>query len=160
MQAAEFTRYSGNSEVTNYCRDRFKTVLLGQMAADGSFPQELRRTKPYSYSLFNLETMATACQTLSGTGENLWQFELPDGRGMKKATSFMYPYIADKSKWPYPADVMYYDQWPVRQVSLLFAWLAYGESKHLDLWKTLNPDPTVEETVRNYPVRQPVLWVD
>jgi hypothetical protein len=160
MQAAEFARYASNSEVTNYCRDRFKTVLLPQMAADGSFPQELRRTKPYSYSLFNLETVATACQTLSGAGENLWQFELPDGRGMKKASSFMVPYIADKSKWPYPADVMYYDQWPVRQVSLLFAGLAYGEAKYLDLWKTLNPDPTVEETIRNFPTRQPVLWVD
>jgi hypothetical protein len=160
MQAAEFARYSGNSEATNYCRDRFKTVLLGQMAVDGSFPQELRRTKPYSYSLFNLETMATACQTLLGPAENLWQFELPDGRGMKKAAAFMVPYIADKSKWPYPADVMYYDQWPVRQVSLLFAGLAYGEWKYIDLWKTLNPDPTVEETIRNYPTRQPVLWVD
>jgi hypothetical protein len=31
------------------------------------------------------------------------------------------------------------------------AWLA--------TWKTLNPDPTVEEIVRNLPVRQPVLWV-
>ncbi len=159
MQAAEFAHYSGNSEVTNYCRERFKTVLLGQIAADGSFPQELRRTKPYSYSLFNLETMSTACQTLSSAAGNLWQFELPDGRGMKKAAAFMFPYIADKKKWPYPADVMYYDQWPVRQVSLLFAGLAYGETRYLDLWKTLNPDPTVEETIRNYPIRQPVLWV-
>jgi len=25
------------------------------MAADGSFPQELRRTKPYGYSMFNLD---------------------------------------------------------------------------------------------------------
>src|SRR2546421_2300186 len=27
-----------------------------QIAADGSFPQELRRTKPYGYSLFNLRS--------------------------------------------------------------------------------------------------------
>jgi len=33
----------------------------------------------------------------------------------------MYPYIADKSKWPYPADVMYFDQWPLSEQSLLFA---------------------------------------
>jgi hypothetical protein len=26
------------------------------------------------------------------------------------------------------------------------------------LWKKLNPDPTVEEVVRNYFIRQPVLW--
>jgi hypothetical protein len=159
MQAAEFAQYTGNSDVTNFCRERFKNVLLAQMANDGSFPQELRRTKPYNYSIFNLETMSAACQILSDSRENLWQFELPDGRSMKKAAAFLYPYLADKSKWPYSPDVMYYDQWPVRQVSLLFAGLAYNEPKYLELWAKLNPDPAVEETIRNYPIRQPVLWV-
>ena len=31
---------------------------------DGSFPQELARTKPYGYSLFNLDAMAIIAQTL------------------------------------------------------------------------------------------------
>jgi hypothetical protein len=160
MQAAEFARYAANRGVTDFCRDRFKTALLGQMAPDGSFPQELRRTKPYNYSLFNLEAMTTACQILSASsGEDLWQFELPEGRGMKKAEAFMYPYILDKSKWPYKPDVMYYDEWPVRQVSLLFTGLAYNEPKYIGLWRKLNPDPSVEEVIRNYPIRQPVLWV-
>ena len=48
-----------------------------QMAADGSFPQELARTKPYGYSLFNLDAMATICQILSTPADNLWTFELP-----------------------------------------------------------------------------------
>jgi hypothetical protein len=54
---------------------------------------------------------------------------------------------------------MYFDQWPVRHPSLLFAGLALGEPAYIDLWKTLNPDPTVEEVIRNYPLRQPLLWV-
>ena len=35
------------------------TLVAGQMAADGSFPRELARTKPYGYSLFQLDVMAT-----------------------------------------------------------------------------------------------------
>jgi hypothetical protein len=27
------------------------------------------------------------------------------------------------------------------------------------LWKRLDPDPTDKEIVRNYPIRQPLLWV-
>ena len=66
LQAAAFARLAGNDEVLRYCRDRFKTVLLpSQMAADGSFPEELRRTKPYGYSLFNLEALAGIAQLLS-----------------------------------------------------------------------------------------------
>ena len=60
MQVAMFARLTRNQELLRYCRERFKTVLVpNQMAPDGSFPQELRRTKPYGYSLFNLDAMAT-----------------------------------------------------------------------------------------------------
>jgi hypothetical protein len=159
-QAAEFARYTGSAELTAFCRDRYKTVLLpGQIAADGSFPLELKRTKPYGYSLFNLDAMAAVCQVLSTSEDNLWTFRLPDGRGMRRAMEFMVPFIADKKKWPHPPDVMYFDQWPVRHPSLLFAGLALGEPAYIDLWRTLNPDPTVEEVIRNYPLRQPLLWV-
>jgi hypothetical protein len=160
VQAAAFAAYAGNAEVTAFCRDRYKTVLLpGQMAPDGSFPLEIKRTKPYGYSLFNLDAMAAACQILSTPQDNLWAFRLPDGRGMAKAMEFMAPYIADKKNWPYPPDVMYFDQWPVRHPSLLFAGLALDRPEYIALWRTLNPDPTVEEAIRNYPIRQPVLWV-
>ena len=161
MQAAEFARFTDNRELTGYCRDRFKTVLApDQIARDGSFPQELRRTKPYGYSLFNLDIMATVCQILSTPTDNLFTYSLPDGRSMKKAMAFMFPYIADKKTWPHPPDVMYFDQWPVRHPSLLFAGLALSRPEYLKLWRSLNPDPTVEEAIRNYPIRQPVLWVD
>src|SRR5262249_49453667 len=90
MQVAAFARLTGNLELLRYCRERFKTVLLpNQMAADGSFPQEMRRTKPYGYALFNLDAMAAICQILATPEDNLWTFELPDGRGMRKAMAFM-----------------------------------------------------------------------
>jgi hypothetical protein len=41
---------------------------------------------------------------------------------------------------------------------LLFGGLALREPKYIELWKRLDPDPTVEEVVRNFPVRQPLLW--
>jgi hypothetical protein len=159
-QVAAFAQLTGNATLTGFCRERFKTVLIpNQEAADGSFPQELARTKPYGYSLFNLDAMAILAQTLTTKDDNLWTWQLPDGRGMARAVSYMYPFIADKSKWTKPPDVMYFDQWPVRQPSLLFAGLALGKREYLDLWKRLDADPTVDEVIRNWPVRQPVLWV-
>ena len=38
------------------------------MAANGSFPLELARTKPYSYSLFDLDMLAMVCQIASNAG--------------------------------------------------------------------------------------------
>ena len=157
-QVAEFARYTGRNDLTDFCRERFKSVLVpGQIASDGSFPEELRRTKPYGYSLFNLDAFATVCQTIDPT---LFAFETPDGRSVGKALAFMYPYIKDKSRWPHKPDVMYYDEWPVRHAALLFGGLALRRPEYVELWRTLKADPTVDETIRNYFVRQPLLWQD
>src|SRR5262245_32421148 len=160
MQAAAFAHLTSNTELMQFARDRFKSILVpGQIAADGSFFLEIARTKPYGYSLFNLDAMATICQILSNANDNLWAFQLSDGKGMRKALAFMTPYIRNKSTWPYPADVMYADQWPMRHCALLFGGLAYDRPELMDLWKTLPADSTVDEVIRNFFVRQPVLWV-
>ena len=154
-QVAAFSDLTGNAQLTAYCRNRFQTVLIpNQEAPDGSFPQELRRTKPYGYSLFNLDAMGIIAQLLG-----LWKWQLPDGRGMARAMEYMYPYMLDKKKWPLPPDVMYDNAWPVRQPCLLFAGLALAKPEYLALWRKLDADPTVEEVLRNYPLRQPLLWV-
>jgi hypothetical protein len=161
MQVAEFARLAGSQELMAYCRTRFKTVLVSnQIAADGSFPQEMSRTKPYSYSLFNLEAMATICQILSSPADNLWTFQLSDGRGMRKAMEFMFPYIRNRKSWPLKPDVMYDAAWPMRQSSLLFAGLALRRSEYINLWQKLPADSNVEEVMRNFFIRQPVLWVN
>ena len=160
VQAAEFARFTGNSQVTSWCRTRFKEVLVPhQIAADGSFPEELRRTKPYGYCIFNLDAMGTLCQILSTADDNLFHFTLPDGRGYGKAIAFMFPFIADKSIWPYRHDVEYWDDWPVRQPSLLFGGIALSRPEYFPVWRRLNPDPTVPEIIRNCPIRQPLLWL-
>jgi alginate lyase len=161
MQAAAFAQLVGDKNRTDECRKRFKEVLLpDQMAPNGSFPRELKRTKPYGYSLFNLDAMATICQILSTPQDNLWKYRTPDGRSVQRALEFMYPYIRDKSKWPAKPDVMYYQFWPVRSPALLFGGLALGKNDYLDLWKALDASPTSEEVLRNLPIRQPVVWVE
>ena len=160
MQVGAFARYTGNTTLMRDCRTRFKAVLLQQMAPDGSFPRELGRTKPYGYSLFNLEAMAAICQILSTPEDDLWTFELPDGRGMRKAMAYMAPYIRDKKSWPKPPDVMYHERWPMRHSSLLFAGIALKQAEYLELFSTLPADSDVEEVIRNFFIRQPLLWFD
>lgn len=160
LQAAEFARLIGDNETRDEVRRQYIDVLLpNQMGADGSFPKELTRTKPYSYSIFNFDVMTTLCQSLKGGGSDLLTFQLPDGRGICKAAAFLYPYLKDKSTWPYRKDVEHFDALPVRSPGLLFAGLACDKQPYIALWKTMDPDPTDPEIIRNYPVRQPLLWV-
>jgi hypothetical protein len=160
VQLAAFARLTGDKEKLDLCRKRYQEVFVAkQMATDGSFPAELKRTKPYGYSIFQLDNMATLCQLLSTPDDNLWTFTLPDGRGIRQAMEYLYPYLKDKSKWPLKPDVEHFDAWPVRQPALLFAGYALGEGKYLDLAKTLDPDPTDAEVRRNMAITQPLLWM-
>jgi hypothetical protein len=160
MQVGAFAKFTGNNELMKFCSDRYKTVLLpNQMASDGSFPRELRRTKPYGYSIFNLDAMTTICQVLSTKENDLWNFSLPDGRNIKKGIEYLYPFVADKAKWPHKQDVMYWSDWPVAQPFLVFGGQAYNNNEWLDTWKRLDHAPTTEEVIRNLPVRNPLIWL-
>ena len=161
LQVAVFAQFTGDEARMAECRRQFKDVFVPkQMALDGSFPLELKRTKPYGYSIFQLDNMATLCQVLSTPDDNLWAFELPDGRGIRKATAYLYPFLADKSKWPLPPDVQSWADWPARQPCLLFSGLAFGEPAYLNLWKKLPPDPADDEVRRNIAITQPLLWLN
>lgn len=160
LQAAEYARLSGNEDARNDVYRRYREIMLpDQMAVDGSFPRELTRTKPYSYSIFNFDIMAGLCQSLKGLTPDPPSFQLPNGRGLAKAAEFLYPYLKDKSTWKWAKDIEHFDALPVRSPGLLFAGVAFHQQSYIDLWKALNPDPSDKEIIRNFPIRQPLLWV-
>ena len=160
LQAAEFARLIDDFPTRYQIHRQYTDVLLpGQLGVNGSFPKELERTKPYSYSIFNFDVMAALCLSLKGVRTDLLTFHLPDGRGLCKAAEFLYPYLKDKTAWPYAKDIEHFDSLPVRSPGLLFAGLACNKQPYLELWKTMNPDPSDPEIIRNYPIRQPLLWV-
>lgn len=161
MQLAAFARFTKNDSLLDLCRQRYKTVHLpGQMALDGSFPKELARTKPYGYSLFNLDAMVMLCQILSDKQNNLWAFELQDKRSIRQAIAFMDPYVKDKRKWTFKQDVMYWENWPVAHSFLVFGAAAFNDQEMFNTWKNLEHAPTEEEVIRNLPIRNPLIWFD
>ena len=160
MQVGAFASLTGNKEVLSICRERFKTVLLPkQMGEDGSFPLELARTKPYGYSLFNLDAFMTCAEILSDANNNLYEFSTPKGLSLERGAAYLFPYVNNKSSWPYDPDVMYWDEWPVRHPFLLFAGKAYDNQEYISTWQSLDGYPTTGEVLRNLPIRSPLIWL-
>lgn len=160
LQVAVFARFTQDTARMAQAAEQFKRQFIGvQMAPDGSFPEELKRTKPYAYSLFQLDNMAALCQVLSTPTDNLWRFQLADGRGMEKALAYLAPYMAHKSQWPYAPDVQAWQYWPMRQSALLFGGNVFARSDLLQLWSRLQPDSSDDEVQRNIAITQPILWL-
>ena len=158
LQAASFAALLGRDDILADARARLKSIIIPtQITPDGRQPLELARTKPYAYSLFNLDVLAASAWLLGGA--ELIGWKTPDGRSIGGAIAWMAPFIADKAKWPLPPDIEHWDGFPVRQPSLLFGGVAQTRDDWLALWRRLDPDPVIGEVVRNFPVRQPLLWL-
>ena len=158
LQAASLAALLGRTDILDEARHRLRTIIVAtQIEPDGRQPLELARTKPYAYLLFNLDVLAASAWLLGGS--ELIGWKTSDGRSIGGAIAWMAPYIADKTKWPLPPDIEYWNGFPVRQPSLLFGALAQKRDDWLDIWQRLNPDPAIGEVVRNFPVRQPLLWL-
>jgi hypothetical protein len=160
VTASSMALIAENEEVRKMCVNRFKTVLLpSQMAEDGSFPLELKRTKPFGYSLFNIDAMCNLAQILSTPQDNLFEFKTEKGQSLKKGMEYIFPFIADKSKWPFAKDIYIWEEWPARQSCLLFAGLAYKNDQYISNFLNLPANPEHPEVIRNLPVRHPVIWL-
>lgn len=191
LQAAEFARLAGDNITRDEVRMRFESLQLPrQEAANGSFPRELARTKPYGYSIFQFDCattlgwslgILTSNQTAAAASLPALQPKAPRfptgapasaigasaaignnataRERLCRAAAFLYPYLVDKLRWPYAHDIQHWESWPVRSPGLLFCGLACNHSDYIALWRRLDPDPTDPEIIRNYPIRQPLLWV-
>ena len=125
-------------------RQRLTAVPLpNTRATDGSFPQELARTKAEGDSLFYLDVMTGLAAALSSKDDNLLPFALADGRSLVPGVAGLAPCVADQAAWlnhvrkpatataaqadspdPIKPDVMKWNDWPVRQPFLIFGALA------------------------------------
>lgn len=159
-QVAAYARLTDDSAVLEHCRDLYKLKILpGQMSADGSFPLELERTKPFSYSLYNLDALTASAWILSDKSFDAWNFSLPDGRGIRKGIEFIMPCLNDTGKWPYPKDVANWDDQPGQRPFLLLAALAENKPEWLALWKSLGEKYRTSESRTAVSMNGPILWI-
>jgi Alginate lyase len=156
---AHLTEIADDAPLTSL-RHQFKSsTIRAQIFADGTFPHELTTPNPYRNTLFNLDMLAGVCVLLSSRFESVWEYELQDGPGMRTVIARLFPYIHDRGTWPFRADATHFNDLPIRPPSLLFAARAYNRPEYAELWKTLKPDPPIQELQHTFPIRQPLLWV-
>ena len=159
-QAAAFARLLGDEAQLDRCRKAYKEYFLPKtMASDGSFPDELARTKPYNYSIFQLNAMVLLCQLLSSQEDDLWAYTTPDGKNIRTALDFQLPYIINKDSWPYAQDVSHWDEWPVAVSAYAFAWAHYRDARYYRAWAPLEHWPAGAEMQRVSALNNPLIWL-
>ena len=137
VQMMSVSLYLGLSGYAREYAERLKTLRIDyQIESDGRQPEELIRTRSLHYSWFNLEAIVLFAAIANNLGLNCWNYVSADGRSVKKAIDYLYPFTSGDETWSY------------KQISplgsgsavtvLLYAYKYYGNKRYLDLAEKLN----------------------
>jgi hypothetical protein len=101
VQVVDFALFVGKKQLARKQLEVTKGRIQSQIMANGSQPHELKRTKSLGYSLMNLEGFIYLAQFADKLNINLWDYQTSEGAGLKKAFTFLLPYLKNPQSWPF-----------------------------------------------------------
>jgi hypothetical protein len=100
VQAASLALFVGDSAEARAAVARGRDLIGSQIQPDGREPQELRRTRSLSYSVFNADAHTRLAELARLVGVDLWHYRSPSGGSISAALLYLAPYADERTKWP------------------------------------------------------------
>jgi hypothetical protein len=101
VQIVTIALFCGENDIADKMLQSEFARMASQVEPDGKQPLELERTLALSYSTFNLEAWSLLANAAETKGVDLWHYQTPDGRSIKKAIDYLMPFVTEEKKWGY-----------------------------------------------------------
>lgn len=99
-QVASYALFVGKKALAKtYVKRVFETRMAQQIRADGAQPDELARTRPLHYSLFNLEAYFIAARVADALEMDYWNYRADNGASLQQAIDFLIPALTQEGYW-------------------------------------------------------------
>ena len=151
VQALYFALYAGKKVKAQQIAENFyQKRVLKQIQTDGSMPEEITRTRPLFYSIYNLNALFLFAHLAEMVGEDLWKTNDPSSR-LRTALDYLVPYTDPEKPWPHPT-LKATNRMDIFQI-LQLADRVYPAGNYLDYSNQLpHEDLEVERSLLAYPL--------
>lgn len=102
VQAVSIALFTEQPELAaSILKEQTEKRIDTQLKEDGSQPHELARTLSWNYSGFNLSAFFELALLAENVNIDLWHYESPGGKSLKKAFTWLLPYAEKIKRWEY-----------------------------------------------------------
>jgi hypothetical protein len=98
-QRLSYALFIGDTSLAKKVVEETKEQLEKQMATDGTFPLEMKRTISLHYTVFILDPFFTSADLAENVGEDLWNYKTPGGKSLRIGFEAVLPYLLQKKEW-------------------------------------------------------------
>ncbi|MEO7456534.1 MAG: alginate lyase family protein [Gemmatimonadaceae bacterium] len=99
-QVVALALFVGDTDAVRRTIDGSKRRIERQIKDDGTQPQELERTRPLHYSVFNLDAFTMLAEMARHINVDLWRFSAESGGSLAKALAYVAPYANPAMPFP------------------------------------------------------------
>jgi hypothetical protein len=136
VQVASYALFLGKREFAKRVVEEARAKrIAAQIEPDGKQPLELARTRAWSYSVGNLDGLVTLAELGERLGVDLWNYKTQDGRGIRRALEYLYPFAVGEQEWPHQQ----LGEWPPQMLFPLMRRAAaqYGDEQFTPLMRKI-----------------------
>jgi hypothetical protein len=102
VQTISVALFVGKNDLARQIAETAKEKRIAlQVEPDGRQPLELERTKAWSYSNMNLDGLMQLARLAENVDVDLWSYKTKDGRSIRAALEYLYPYATADRQWTY-----------------------------------------------------------
>jgi hypothetical protein len=100
LQLSDYALFAGKIDVARTGIAAFAaTRIAPQFTADGALPRELARTRSFHYATWTMQAVYDIATLGECVGVDLWSYQSPDGKSLRRNTDFMARYAGHEDQW-------------------------------------------------------------